>query len=226
MSHGKRYQTEKKAVEPGKTYSAEEAIEFLKENSKTKFDQSLELHMHLNIDPSQGSQMVRGTVVLPAKTGKSKRIAVFCVSSKEKEAKAAGAEVIGGEELIKEIKQKKKIDFDVAVAEPAMMKFLGQIAPILGPKGLMPNPKTETVTPDVAKAVKELQGGKIDFRMDNGGNIHQMLGKISFDTKDLLSNVESFLEAVKKSEPTKLKGEFIGKVVLTTTMGPAVKIKM
>jgi len=225
MPRGKRYQEEKKQV-AGKTFSPAEAVTLLKKISKVKFDPSVELHIRLNVDPGQGSQMVRGTVVLPAGTGKEKRVAVFCTPAKEAEAKEAGADIIGGEELVKEIKQKKKIEFDVAVAEPAMMKVISQIAPILGPKGLMPNPKTETVTPNIGKAVKELKGGKIDFRMDNGANIHQVLGKLSFPEKDIVANIEAFTEAVKKAKPEKLKGELIKKIVLTSAMGPAVRLKL
>jgi len=224
MPRGKRYLDEKKQV-ANKTYAPAEAVALLKKITKVNFDPSVEVHIRLNVDPSQGSQMVRGTVVLPAGSGKEKRVAVFCTAAKEAEAKAAGAEIVGGEELIKEIKQKKKIDFDAAVAEPALMKFMGQIAPILGPKGLMPNPKTETVTPSVGKAVKALKGGKIDFRMDKGGNIHQLVGKLSFAEADLVKNLEALLDAVKKSKPPKLRGELIKKSIIKSAMGPAIKIK-
>ncbi|MFC1721700.1 50S ribosomal protein L1 [Patescibacteria group bacterium] len=224
MPRGKRYQEEKKQV-ASKAYSPAEAIGLLKKISKVKFDPSVEMHIRLNVDPGQGSQMVRGTVVLPAGTGKARRVAVFCTSAKEAAAKKAGAEVVGGAELIKQIKQKKSIDFDVAVAEPSMMKEMGQIAPILGPRGMMPNPKTETVTPNIGEAVKELKGGKIDFRMDNGGNIHQLLGKLSFDEDKLVANIEAFIDAVKKAKPDKLRSELIKKMVLSTSMGPSLRLK-
>ncbi|EKD49426.1 MAG: hypothetical protein ACD_63C00148G0008 [uncultured bacterium] len=225
MSRSKRYLEEKRQI-ADEVYRPKEAIELLKKISKVKFDPSVEVHCRLNVDSSQGSQMVRGTVVLPAGCGKTKRVAVFCTHEKEKEAKEAGADIVGGENLVKEIKQNGKLDFDVAVAEPAMMKFLGRIAPILGPRGLMPNPKTETVTSDIGGTVKALKSGKVDFRMDDGGNIHQLVGKLSFDADKLVENIETFIDAVKKVKPAKVKGDFLGKVVVTSTMGPAIKIKV
>lgn len=223
MARSKRYQDEKKLVE-AKAYQPAEAITLLKKISKVKFSPSVEIHIRLNVDPSQSSQLIRGSVVLPAGTGKEKRVAVFCTPEKEKEAKAAGADVVGGQELIKEIKLKKVINFDAAVAEPAMMREIGPIAPILGPKGLMPNPKTETVTPDIAKAVKALKGGKVNFRMDDGGNLHQLIGKLSFSETDLVKNLEAFLEAVNKLKPAKVKGALIKKAIVKTSMSPAVRI--
>ncbi len=223
MARSKRYQDEKKLVE-AKAYQPAEAITLLKKISKVKFSPSVEIHIRLNVDPSQSSQLIRGSVVLPAGTGKEKRVAVFCTPEKEKEAKSAGADVVGGKELIKEIKLKKVINFDAAVAEPAMMREIGPIAPILGPKGLMPNPKTETVTPDIAKAVKALKGGKVNFRMDDGGNLHQLIGKLSFSETDLVKNLEAFLEAVNKLKPAKIKGALVKKAIVKTSMSPAVRI--
>jgi large subunit ribosomal protein L1 len=223
MARSQRYQEEKKLI-ADQAYQVAEAVALLKKISKVKFDPSIEIHLHLNVDPAQGGQMIRGSVVLPAGTGKEKKVAVFCTPAKEKEAKSAGADIVGGSELIKEIKQKKVINFDAAVAEPAMMRELGPIAPILGPRGLMPNPKTETVTPDIAKAVKALKGGKINFRMDDGGNLHQLLGKLSFKAEDLVKNIEAFIEAVNKLKPAKVKGALIKKAVLKTAMSPAVRI--
>ncbi len=224
MARSKRYQEERKLVAE-KTYQPQEAIALLKTMSKVKFSPSVEVHIRLNVDPSQSTQLIRGSVVMPAGTGKERRVAVFCTPEKEKEAKAAGADVVGGKELIKEIKLKKTINFDAAVAEPAMMREIGPIAPILGPKGLMPNPKTETVTPDVAKAVKALKGGKVNFRMDDGGNLHQLIGKLSFSEADLVKNLEAFLEALNKLKPAKIKGSLIKKAIVKTSMSPAVKIK-
>ena len=223
MARSKRYQDEKKLVE-AKAYQPAEAITLLKKISKVKFSPSVEIHIRLNVDPSQSSQLIRGSVVLPAGTGKEKRVAVFCTPEKEKEAKSAGADVVGGKELIKEIKLKKVINFDAAVAEPAMMREIGPIAPILGPKGLMPNPKTETVTPDIAKAVKALKGGKVNFRMDDGGNLHQLIGKLSFSETDLVKNLEAFLAAVNKLKPAKIKGALVKKAIVKTSMSPAVRI--
>lgn len=224
MARSKRYQEEKQLVAE-KTYQPAEAVGLLKKMSKVKFAPSVEVHIRLNVDPSQSAQIIRGSVTLPAGTGKEKRVAVFCTPEKEKEARAAGADVVGGKELIKEIKLKKVINFDAAVAEPAMMREIGPIAPILGPRGLMPNPKTETVTPDVAKAVRALKGGKINFRMDDGGNLHQLIGKLSFSEADLIKNLETFLEAVNKLKPAKIKGALIKKAIVKTSMSPAVKIK-
>lgn len=224
MARSKRYQEERKLVGE-KVYQPAEALALLKQMSKVKFAPSVEIHIRLNVDPSQSSQLIRGSVVLPAGTGKKKRVAVFCTPEKEKDAKAAGADIVGGKELIKEIKQKKIINFDAAVAEPVMMREIGPIAPILGPKGLMPNPKTETVTPDIAKAVKALKGGKVNFRMDDGGNLHQLIGKLSFSQADLLKNLEAFLESVNKLKPAKIKGALIKKAIVKTSMSPAVKIK-
>lgn len=224
MARSKRYQEEKKLVGE-QAYASQEAIALLKKMSKVKFAPSVEIHIRLNVDISQSAQIIRGSVVLPAGIGKEKRVAVFCTPEKEKEAKAAGADVVGGKELIKEIKLKKTINFDAAVAEPAMMREIGPIAPILGPRGLMPNPKTETVTPDIAKAVKALKGGKVNFRMDDGGNLHQLVGKLSFSEADLVKNIESFIEAVNKAKPAKVKGALIKKAIVKTSMSPAVKIK-
>ncbi len=225
MARSKRYQEEKKLVAE-KVYPLQEAIALLKKMSKVKFAPSVEIHIRLNVDTSQSAQIIRGSVVLPAGTGKEKRVAVFCTPEREKEAKAAGADVVGGKELIKEIKLKKTINFDAAVAEPAMMREIGPIAPILGPRGLMPNPKTETVTPDIAKAVKALKGGKVNFRMDDGGNLHQLVGKLSFSEADLVKNIESFIEAVNKVKPAKVKGALIKKAIVKTSMSPAVKMKV
>jgi len=207
-----------------KAYSLDEAFKLVKENAKAKFDESLEVHIRLGIDPKKGEQQVRGTVVLPHGTGKSKKIAVF--TEKEKEAKDAGADIVGGEELIKKIKTKGVIDFDVAVATPDMMPKLAQIAKILGPKGLMPSPKNETVTTDIKKTVKELKGGKITFKNDETCNLHQLIGKISWDENKLKENLEALLAALNKVKPATAKGIFIKQVVLSSSMGPGVKVEL
>lgn len=223
MSHGKRYNNVKKLTD--KTPKAlDEALKFVVENAKTKFDESVELHVRLGVDATKSDQMVRGTVSLPNGTGKSMKIAAFVTDKNVKAAKDAGAEVVGGEELIAEIEKTQKIDFEVAVAEPAMMPKLAKIAKILGPKGLLPNPKNETVGPDVAKLVQGLKGGKAAFRMDEQGNIHQIIGKVSFGVEKLTENAKAFMDAVEKVKPAAAKGIYIKGKFVCSTMGPSVKL--
>lgn len=207
-----------------KLYSLDEAIKKVKDLARAKFDESVEVHIRLGIDPKKGEQQVRATAVLPHGTGKAKKIAVF--TENEKEAKVAGADVVGGKELIQKIKTKGVVDFDIAVATPEIMKNLVQIAKVLGPKGLMPSPKNETVTKDVARTVKELKGGKITFKNDETSNIHQIIGKISWDERKLKENLEVFLAAVKKARPAGVKGVYIKQVVLCSTMGPGIKVTL
>jgi len=220
----KRFAEAKKIVEPDKIYTISEAIKLAKKTSTTKFDSGLEVHLRLGIDPKKADQVVRSSVVLPHGTGKKKKIAVFAEGKDQDIAKKTGAEIIGGDELIAEIKQTGKCDFEIALATPEMMKKMGQIARILGPKGLMPNPRSETVTKDVAKAVKALSEGKITFRNDDSGNIHQLVGKISFETKQLEGNINTFIEAIKTAKPTGVKGAYILSGSICTTMGPSIKI--
>jgi len=224
MPRSKRYVELKKLVDAKKLYSPAEAIELAKKTAKTKFDSSLEVHLHLGIDITKSDQQVRTTVVLPHSTGKTKRIAAFVTADKEKDAKDAGAEIVGAEELIEEIAQTGKVDFDVAVATPDMMPKLAKVAKILGPKGIMPNPKTDTVGPNVKKMVEELKRGKVTIKNDSTGNIHQALGKVTLDSKDLLENFEAVLAAIKKNKPAGAKGTFIKNVVITSTMGPGIKV--
>jgi len=224
MPRSKRYVELKKLVDAKKLYSPAEAIELAKKTAKTKFDGSLEVHLRLGIDISKSDQQVRTTVVLPHSTGKTKRIAAFVAADKEKDAKDAGAEIVGAEELIEEIAQTGKVDFDVAVATPDMMPKLAKVAKILGPKGIMPNPKTDTVGPNVKKMVEELKRGKVTIKNDSTGNIHQALGKVTLDSKDLLENFEAVLAAIKKNKPAGAKGTFIKNVVITSTMGPGIKV--
>ncbi len=215
MYHEKNMQQEK-------LYSIEEAIKLIKENAKAKFDESVEVHVRLGIDPKKGEQQVRATVKLPHGSGKTKRIAVF--TENEKEAKDAGADIVGGEDLIKKIKIKGTVDFDLALATPDMMPKLAKIAKILGPKGLMPSPKNETLTSNISQSVKELKGGKIAFRNDETSNIHQMIGKISWDDKKLIENYQALIAAIQKAKPTGVKGTYLKAVSVCSTMGKAVKI--
>ncbi|MFC1687501.1 50S ribosomal protein L1 [Patescibacteria group bacterium] len=224
MMNSKRFKEAQKQIDKTKRYGVEEAVKIVKETSTVKFDAGVEVHLRLGIVPTQADQIVRGSVTLPHGTGKKKKIAVFAEGKQAEAAKKAGAELVGGEELVKEIKTKGVTDFEVAVAHPTMMKHLGQIAKILGPKGLMPNPKSETVSADVAKVVKALQGGKITFRNDDTGNIHQLVGRISFDEKKLIENITAFLEAIKRARPQSSKGAYIVTATLCSSMGPSIKL--
>jgi len=186
----------------------------------------MEVHIRLGIDTKKADQMVRGTVSLPHGLGKERKIIAFVTTAKEKVAKDAGADIIGDESVIKKIKETKKCDFDIAVAEPALMKNLSQVAKIMGQKGLMPNPKTETISQDISKMISELKGGKVMFRSDDSGNVHQMIGKSSFDEQKLKENYQAFLEAVKKSKPEGMKGTYILSIHLSSSMGPSVKVSL
>lgn len=219
----KKYQTAAKLIDAAKVYSPAEAFELVKKTSTTAFDATVEMHIKLGIDPSKSEQFVRGTIVMPHAAGKSKRIAVFTVT-KEAEAKAAGADIVGGLQLIEEIRTTGKIDFDVAVAEPALMKDLSKIAKILGPKGLMPSPKNETVTDNITKAIGELKRGKVTFKNDDTGNIHQAIGKVSTDAPKLLENFNALLDAIKRAKPSAAKGTFLKGITVATTMGPGIHV--
>ncbi len=223
---GKRFDAAKKEVDVNKLYTVEEAIALAKKTSTTKFAGNVEVHVRLGIDPKKSDQLVRGTVTFPSGTGKTKRIAAFVSAGKEKEAEDAGAVLVGGEELIKKIKETEKLDFDIAIAEPAMMVKLAQIAKILGPKGLMPNPKTGTVTPDIAKAVKEYATGKMEFKNDDSANLHILLGKASFTDEQILENYKAFREALNSVRPGALKKEYIQSITMNASMGPGIKIKV
>lgn len=222
----KRIKEAKEQVDQKKAYAKEEAIELAKKTSTVKFDASVEVHLRLGIDPSQGDQQIRSTIIFPNSVGISKKVAAFVAPDKQKEAKEAGADIVGGEEIIEEIKKSGKVNFDVAVATPDMMPKLAKVAKILGPKGLMPNPKTETVGPNVKNMVEELKKGKLTFKNDSTGNIHQVIGKTSMENKALLENLNAFLEAIKKAKPAGSKGTYIKNAVLTTSMGPAIKFEV
>lgn len=210
---------------PKEAVDIQTAVTFLKENARTSFDETIELHVHLGIDVSKSEQMVRGQVVLPSGSAKAKRIAVFTADSAQKKAaQEAGATLVGGEELVTAIAEKGMLEADVAVATPDMMIKIAKVARILGPQGLMPNPKTGTVTPEPAKAVKELMGGKVSFKMDQLGNIHEAVGKASWEAEKIAANVTTLIEAVKQSRPAGMKGQLIKTVTLASTMSPGIRV--
>ncbi len=225
MAHGKKYQELLKKV-PGERLTSEQAVDFIQENSIEKFDPSLELHVKLGIDPKKSDQAVRGSVSLPAGTGKEVKVAAVVADETEaKAAKSAGAELVGGDEIIEQIK-KGKINFDILVATPKMMPKLGAVAKILGPKGLMPNPKTGSVGPDLEKMIKPIKAGRANFKNDDGGIVHLMIGKKSFKAEDLVKNITAAFEAIKALKPTTLKGTYIKKVSLSSSMGPGLTLSI
>jgi large subunit ribosomal protein L1 len=220
----KRFQELLKKVDAEKKYSAAEALATVKGLASAKFDETVEIALKLNVDPRHADQMVRGSVVLPAGTGKTVRVAVVAKDAKADEAKAAGADIVGAEELIDDI-QAGKIDFDVLIATPNMMGLVGKVGRILGPKGIMPNPKTGTVTMDVAKAVENSKGGQVNFRVDKQGNIHAGIGKVSFDIESLTDNFNTFMRAINKQKPAAAKGKYIKTAALSLTMSPSVNME-
>jgi large subunit ribosomal protein L1 len=223
--HGKRYVAAAKMVEAGKQYKLVEAIELLKKLPKTKFDETLELDFNLGVDPKQSDQMVRGTVALPHGTGKKVRVAVFAKGNAAEAAKAAGADFVGMEDLVKQC-QGGWTDFDVAVATPEAMGEVRKLGKVLGPKGLMPNPKTGTVTEDTARAVKEVKAGRVEFKMDKAGNLHVAFGKLSFEPKAIEENARSIIGAVTHAKPATAKGTFVQSCTLSSTMSPGMAIDM
>lgn len=229
MKRGKNYRNAVAKVEAGKEYAPEEAFAFLKENKTAKFDESVEVHIRLGINPKKSDEMVRATVILPEGTGRSQKVAVI-TSTKEKEAKDALADMVGGEELINDIKNGKVIPgqaFNVLLATPEMMPKLATIAKILGPKGLMPSPKTETVTAKIKEAVEmEKKGKKISLRNDDTGNLHQVIGKLSFSTEALLENYKMFRSSLDRAKPENMKGKFVKSISVCSTMGPSLKVKI
>jgi large subunit ribosomal protein L1 len=211
------------AVDTTRLYGVDEAIEALKANATAKFDETIEVALNLGVDPRHADQMVRGVVTLPAGTGKDVRVAVFARGGKADEATAAGADVVGAEDLMETI-QGGQIDFDRVIATPDMMGIVGRLGKILGPKGLMPNPKLGTVTPNVTEAVKAAKGGQVEFRVEKAGIIHSGIGKASFSNEDLRRNFDAFVDAIVRAKPTGAKGKYVKKVALASTMGPGLKI--
>ncbi len=226
MQRSKRYRALKEQVDRNKTYTIDEAVELLVKNANSKFDESVEVHLRTGIDPKQADQQIRGTIVLPHGTGKEKKIAVFAEGEQLIEAEAAGADVFGGQDLIDKIKNTKEVNFDVSVATPDMMRKMASVAKILGPKGLMPSPKTDTVTTDIKGTVEQLKKGKLSFKNDNTSNIHQLVGKVSFGEEKLRDNIQAFVQNIRDNKPTGAKGEFIKSVTVTSTMGIGIKVNL
>ena len=224
MKRGKRYQASAKLVDSKKLYSAKEAIEIIEKMPKTKFDQTVELHVKLGVDSKHADQQVRGTVVLPNGTGKTQKVLVFAKGPKADEAKQAGADFVGAEELIPKIQNDNWFDYDVVVATPDMMGVVGRLGKVLGPKGLMPNPKSGTVTMDVTKAINEIKSGKVEYRLDKNNIIHLGFGKISFGVDKLVENYDVIINAIIKAKPAAAKGQYIKSVSIAPTMGPGLYI--
>ncbi len=224
MKQGKRYAEAAKLVDSAKLYEAKEALEIIEKMPKAKFDETVELHVKLGVDSKHADQQVRGTVVLPHGTGKSLRVLVFAKGEKAKEAEAAGADFVGAEELVPKIEKENWFDYDVIVATPDMMGVIGRLGKVLGPKGLMPNPKSGTVTMDVTKAVSEIKSGKVEYRLDKTNIIHLGIGKVSFGADKLAENYQTIIDAIIKAKPAAAKGQYIKSVALTTTMGPSLYI--
>ena len=224
MKRGKLYQESEKLIDKTKNYNAKEAIEVLTNMPKRKFDETLELHVKLGVDSKQADQQVRGTVVLPNGTGKTQRVLVFAKGDKAKEAEAAGADFVGAEELVPKIEKENWFDYDVIVATPDMMGVIGRLGKVLGPKGLMPNPKSGTVTMDVTKAINEIKSGKVEYRLDKSNIIHLGFGKVSFGADKLFENYETVMDAIIKAKPAAAKGQYIKSVAITTTMGPSIYV--
>lgn len=223
MKRSKRYQESAKGVDPAKSYTVDEAVEALKGLPSTKFDETVEIVFHLGVDPKKPDQAVRGTISLPKGIGRSLRVVVFAEGELAAKAKAAGAEEVGGQELIDRVTG-GWTDFDVAIAVPAIMRQVGRLGRVLGPKGLMPSPKSGTVTDDVESAVREFRAGKLEYRADAGGNVHAPVGRKSFAAEDLKANIEAMIERIRQAKPASAKGRYILGVSLSTTMGPGLRL--
>ncbi len=224
MKHGKKYIDSLKTIETAKLYEVEEAIGLVLDTAKAKFDETVELHVRLGVDPKQADQQVRGVLVLPNGTGKEVKVLVLAKGDKADEAKAAGADFVGAEEMIQKIQSENWFDYDVIITTPDMMGLVGRIGKVLGPKGLMPNPKSGTVTMDVAKAIKDTKAGKVEYRLDKNAIIHCAIGKKSFGVQKIKENYEALIEAIVKAKPAAAKGQYVKSVSLASTMGPGVKI--
>ena len=224
MKHGKKYVDSAKLIDRAKLYDTTEALELCVKTGSAKFDESVEVHVKLGVDSRHADQQVRGAIVLPNGTGKSVRVVAICKGDNEKAAQAAGAEYVGAEELVQKIQNEGWVDFDVLITPPDMMGLVGRLGKVLGPRGLMPNPKAGTVTPDIGKAVTEAKAGKIEYRLDKTNIIHCVIGKVSFGAEKLQANFDALLEAIIKAKPAAAKGQYIKSCVVASTMGPGVKI--
>jgi large subunit ribosomal protein L1 len=221
--HGKRYEELSKKVERTREYTPEEGVKLVKETSQAKFDTTVEIHLRMGVDPKQADQMVRGAAVLPNGTGKTVRVVVFAQGDRARDAQTAGADAVGADDLAKRI-EGGWLDFDVAIATPDLMGQVGRLGRVLGPRGLMPNPKSGTVTMDVAKAVRDAKGGRIEFRVDKTGVIHTVVGKSSFTEQALVQNLATVIDAINRARPTGVKGDYVRSIYLTSTQGPSVKL--
>lgn len=226
QTHSKRYREQKKLIGTGKIHTLSEAVDLILQTGKTKFPSSVEIHVRLGINPKKSEQQIRSTFTLPHGSGKEVRVAAFVSGDKIAEAKSAGADLVGGDDLIEEIKKTNKCDFSVAVATPEMMKKLAMIAKTLGPRGLMPSPKNETVTENIKGIISELKRGKITLRTDDTGNVHQLIGKVTLGKEKLLENISAFSKELKRVKPSGLKIDYIQSATLTTTMGPGIKVSI
>ena len=224
MKHGKNYVDSAKLIDKNKQYDTKEALDLCLQTAKAKFDETIELHVRLGVDSRHADQQVRGAVVLPNGTGKTVRVCVFCKEDKYEAAKAAGADFVGGQDLVDKITKENWMDFDVVIASPDMMGLVGRLGKILGPRGLMPNPKAGTVTPDVAKAINEAKAGKIEYRLDKTNIIHCPIGKASFGADKLVQNFEVLMDAIVKAKPSAAKGTYLKSCTVTSTMGVGVKV--
>ena len=224
MKHGKKYIDSAKTIETAKLYEADEAIGLVLDTAKAKFDETVELHVRLGVDPKQADQQVRGVIVLPNGTGKSVKVLVLAKGEKADEAKAAGADFVGAEDMIQKIQAENWFDYDVIITTPDMMGLVGRIGKVLGPKGLMPNPKSGTVTMDVAKAIKDTKAGKVEYRLDKNAIIHCPIGKKSFGKEKIKENYDALMEAIIKAKPAAAKGLYVKSISVASTMGPGVKI--
>jgi large subunit ribosomal protein L1 len=221
---GKRYRTAEKTIDRNRSYPLAEAVGILKAFPPVKFDESVDLAINLGVDPKHADQMVRGTISLPHGIGKTTRVLVFAKNEKEKEAREAGADFVGGEDLAKKIQEENWFEFDRVIATPDMMGVVGRLGKVLGPRGVMPNPKLGTVTMDVARAVREHKAGKLEYRVDKAGTIHLAIGKLSFDAAKLVDNIQALLDAIVRAKPATSKGTYLKKISLSTTMGPGLRI--